>query len=253
MDKKIFAERLREARKQAGYSSQAQFATEYNRRFRQEQIEKSLMNGGRYSGIIGAYKDYEDPKDSSSPKLDAVVNMAEILGCDLDYLTGRIDEKTHDLQFVCDYTGLSATTIEHIRSVKEGQFPFDSHTIDAVFDTPESFEWFGAFKRVSDMFVRLYKELGSYSKKIQEANQDRYGLLKLHDLLDGTGKDSLSSMRKEWAAAMYDFSRKSTALFSGVEKDLERDLSKKETRIRNAINSWSEKGAGDNGKGNAQG
>ena len=253
MDKKVFAVRLRKARKEAGYSSQEQFASEYNRRFRQEQIEKSIENGGKYSGIIGAYKNYEDPKDSSFPRLDIVANMAEILGCDLDYLTGRIDEKTHDLQSVCDYTGLSATTIEHFREIKEKCYPFDSHTIDVLFDTPESFEWFCAFKRAGDLCKKLYRELGAYPLKIQEAKQDSFAILKLDNLLHGKQEDSLASLRKEWAVAMYDFSRKSTALFSDIEKELEKDMSKKERAIRNAIDSIIEKGAGDNGEGHAQG
>ena len=253
MDKKIFSMRLRKARKEAGYSSQEQFASEYNRRFRQEQIEKSTENGGRYSGIIGAYKNYEDPKDSSFPRLDIVANMAEILGCDLDYLTGRIDEKKHDLQYVCDYTGLSSLSIENIKSVKDGQYLFDSRTIDNLFQTQEPFEWFCSVKRVSDVYMRISKELASYPVKIREARQDPVGLLKLHDMLEGKQADSLVSLRKEWAVAMYDFSRKSTALFSDIEKELEKDMNNKERTIRNAIDSIIEKGAGDNGEGNTQG
>lgn len=253
MDKKIFSMRLRKARKEAGYSSQEQFASEYNRRFRQEQIEKSTENGGRYSGIIGAYKNYEDPKDSSFPRLDIVANMAEILGCDLDYLTGRIDEKKHDLQYVCDYTGLSSLSIENIKSVKDGQYLFDSRTIDNLFQTQELFEWFCSVKRVSDVYMRISKELASYPVKIREARQDPVGILKLHDMLEGKQADSLVSLRKEWAVAMYDFSRKSTALFSDIEKELEKDMNNKERTIRNAIDSIIEKGAGDDGEGHAQG
>lgn len=253
MDKKIFSMRLRKARKEAGYSSQEQFASEYNRHFRQEQIEKSTENGGRYSGIIGAYKNYEDPKDSSFPRLDIVANMAEILGCDLDYLTGRIDEKKHDLQYVCDYTGLSSLSIENIKSVKDGQYLFDSRTIDNLFQTQEPFEWFCAVKRVSDVYMRISKELASYPVKIREARQDPVGLLKLHDMLEGKQADSLVSLRKEWAVAMYDFSRKSTALFSGIEKELEKDMNNKERAIRNAIDLFIEEGASDDGEGYAQG
>lgn len=253
MDKKIFAARIRKARKEAGYSSQERFATEYNRRFRQEQIEKSAENGGRYSGIIGAYKNYEDPRNSSFPKLDVVANMADMLNCDLDYLTGRIDEKTHDVQSVCDYTGLSSETIEAIRSVKEGMRPFDSKTIDILFGAQEAFEWFRAFRQVFNLYVRLHRELGSYPVKIRQAKQDNFGLLKLHDLLEGKQENSLASMRKEWAIAMYDFSRKSAALFAGIEKELERDLSKKERTIRSAIDLIIEEGEGDNGEGHTQG
>ena len=52
MDKYLFAERIRKARKEAGYSSQERFATEYNRRFRQEQIEKSREHTDNVFGFM---------------------------------------------------------------------------------------------------------------------------------------------------------------------------------------------------------
>lgn len=47
----------------------------------------------------------------SKPNLDTLLKLCDFYHCDLDYLVGRIDEKTHDLQFICDYTGLSAESI----------------------------------------------------------------------------------------------------------------------------------------------
>ena len=253
MNKKLFAIRLKQARKEAGFSTQEDFADEYNRKFPPERRNESATRSGKYGGILGRLKGYESQSKKGGVDLETVLNMAKILGCDLDYLTGRIDEKTHDLQSVCDYTGLSATTIEHFREIKEDCYPFDSHTIDVLFDTSESFEWFCAFKRAGDLCKKLYKELGAYPLKIQEAKQDSFAILELNNLLHGKQEDSLASLRKEWAVAMYDFSRKSTALFSDIEKELEKDMSKKERAIRNAIDSIIEKGAGDDGEGHTQG
>ena len=39
--------------------------------------------------------------------LYTINKLREYYDCDLDYLTGRIDAKTHDIQFICDQTGLS--------------------------------------------------------------------------------------------------------------------------------------------------
>lgn len=45
------------------------------------------------------------------------MDLAEIYDCDLDYLTGRLDQKTHDLQFIHDQTGLSEKAIEKLQSL----------------------------------------------------------------------------------------------------------------------------------------
>ena len=51
------------------------------------------------------------------PSIETLMDLAELYHCDLDYLTGRIDCKTHDLQFIHDQTGLSEKAIEKLQSV----------------------------------------------------------------------------------------------------------------------------------------
>ena len=51
------------------------------------------------------------------PSVETLMDLAEIYHCDLDYLTGRLDQKTHDLQFIHDQTGLSEKAIEKLQSV----------------------------------------------------------------------------------------------------------------------------------------
>ena len=48
------------------------------------------------------------------PETDNLFKIAALLDCDLDYLTGRIDQSTHDLQFIHDQTGLSEDAIKKI-------------------------------------------------------------------------------------------------------------------------------------------
>ena len=50
------------------------------------------------------------------PSVETLMDLADIYDCDLDYLTGRIDQKTHDLQFIHDQTGLSEKAIEKLQS-----------------------------------------------------------------------------------------------------------------------------------------
>lgn len=52
----------------------------------------------------------------AEPPLGTLMELTELYHCDLDYLTGRLDQKTHDLQFIHDQTGLSEKAIEKLQS-----------------------------------------------------------------------------------------------------------------------------------------
>jgi len=52
----------------------------------------------------------------AEPSLGTLMDLTELYHCDLDYLTGRLDQKTHDLQFIHDQTGLSEKAIEKLQS-----------------------------------------------------------------------------------------------------------------------------------------
>ena len=53
----------------------------------------------------------------AEPSLETLMELTELYHCDLDYLTGRIDCRTHDLQFIHDQTGLSEKAIEKLQSL----------------------------------------------------------------------------------------------------------------------------------------
>lgn len=53
----------------------------------------------------------------AEPSLGTLMKLTELYHCDLDYLTGRLDQKTHDLQFIHDQTGLSEKAIEKLQRV----------------------------------------------------------------------------------------------------------------------------------------
>ena len=114
MNKDLFSQRLRELREDKGYVNQSQFAEEYNDRYHTKRRDEA---GGNISfgGILGTIKHYENPNYPGMPRLDIVANMCELLDCDIDYLTGSLDYKTHNSEFVCQYTGLSEKSIEVLR------------------------------------------------------------------------------------------------------------------------------------------
>ena len=53
----------------------------------------------------------------ATPSLDMLLQLSDYYGCSLDYLTGRIECKTHDLQFIHDQTGLSETAIKKLQRI----------------------------------------------------------------------------------------------------------------------------------------
>ena len=88
-------EGLKRARKEAGLT-QAELAETMNVHI------KTVMNWEQ--GI-------------AEPPLGTLMDLTELYHCDLDYLTGRLDQKTHDLQFIHDQTGLSEKAIEKLQRV----------------------------------------------------------------------------------------------------------------------------------------
>lgn len=46
------------------------------------------------------------------PEATTLENLCDFYDCDLDYLFGRIDCKKHDVQFICDYTGLDEEAVK---------------------------------------------------------------------------------------------------------------------------------------------
>ena len=59
---------------------------------------------------ISTVKNWENGR--RAPTLALVVRLADLFNCDVDFLTGRIDSKTHDLQYIQDQTGLSVEAVE---------------------------------------------------------------------------------------------------------------------------------------------
>lgn len=60
-------------------------------------------------------------KANTLPTMENLLKLADLYDCDLDYLTGRIDCKTHDLQFIHDQTGLTEEAIIKIKELSAEQ------------------------------------------------------------------------------------------------------------------------------------
>lgn len=108
----IFSERLRECRRRK-FSSQQAFADAYMATY--GLIRQPRGNG--YSNMFGTIQSWEQGK--STPTAEALANICELLDCDADYLLGRINQRTHDINDAHRYTGLSAQALEQLHEYRE--------------------------------------------------------------------------------------------------------------------------------------
>lgn len=89
MDNRL-PEKIKKLRKEHGYKSQYAFAQALHVH------EKTVQY-------------WETGK--TIPELDSLIMISKLFNVDLDYLTEKIQEPTHDLQFICDNTGLSVDAV----------------------------------------------------------------------------------------------------------------------------------------------
>lgn len=107
------SEGMKRARKEAGY-------TQDDLRRRLSVSLKTVMNWEQ--GI-------------ATPSIDTLMLLCKLYDCDLDYLTGRIDCKTHSVQDISEYTGLTEKTIETLHDWNQN--PKTKNAITALNDLVE--------------------------------------------------------------------------------------------------------------------
>ncbi len=84
--------------------------------------QASLTKQLKAQGIVSHKHTIENwEQGRNAPSLHTLMKLTEFYDCDLDYLTGRIDCKTHDLQFIHDQTGLTEDAILKIKSLNAEQ------------------------------------------------------------------------------------------------------------------------------------
>jgi len=104
-----FGEKLKEARKKAGYKTQEAFAEAFDCK------TESVRN-------------WEQGR--TFPEIGTLFHLADFLDCDLDYLIGRIDKPTHDLQFITDELRLSEEAVKKLMQLSDRQLQSISEIIE---------------------------------------------------------------------------------------------------------------------------
>lgn len=103
MDKELtiekLPERIRKLREEHGFKTQQAFADALR-------VDRSVV------------KSWERFKKPVLPRLENLLSMCQLFECDLDYLIGSIEERTHDIKTACELTGLSTVAIERLQNSK---------------------------------------------------------------------------------------------------------------------------------------
>lgn len=92
---------------------------ELYKRFKEIRIKHGYKSQQALADALGMnlnnVKGWEKERKPVLPQLDSLLALCNLYDCDLDYLTGRIKEKTHDAHFIHEYTGLSEEAIKKVR------------------------------------------------------------------------------------------------------------------------------------------
>lgn len=126
---------IKTLRKAQGYSTQQQFADAL---------------GVNLKSVQG----WEKEKDHRMIDTRNLILICNTLKCDLDFLTGRIPEKTHDLNTVCEITGLSENAVDWIINLDPSRKTAFDHFI-------QHYE----FEKMMDSYSLFLKMLDNASKR----------------------------------------------------------------------------------------
>lgn len=70
------------------------------------------------------------------PSLENVMQLSDALDCDMDYLTGKLEEPTHDIQFIHDQTGLTGEAVEKLQENRNLMF-----VLSLLIEQPDFVPW----------------------------------------------------------------------------------------------------------------
>ena len=72
---------------------------------------------------LKTYRKWE--KGQERPDCEVLIQLSELYGVSADYLLGLIEEKNHDLRFVCEYTGLKEDSVSALQTLRHaGAFEY---------------------------------------------------------------------------------------------------------------------------------
>ncbi len=168
-----FAERLTQLRNEKG--------------LKREDVAKVL---GCSVSAVGNYEN-----GNRTPDFDSLIKLVDYFNTTIDYLLGKTDIQTddRDLQFVCQYTGLSSDAVEKLREEgKNAQLPYNE--LISEFITKVDLQELS--KHVFNYLCRK-KEWDSLQEKYVELTKERNALTYTIDSYRKQGTGNVSDIKNE--------------------------------------------------------
>ncbi len=165
--KLIFGERLAIERKKLGYT--------------QDKLAE-LLQVGSGGQVVSNWE------RGTIPAFETIMKLADLFNCDIDYLTGRLEEPTHDIAFIHAETGLSTAAIKKLHSNINDHVDSAKNHITAIILSKiiEHNDFDYLFNRVYQLIdKRSREEVAIHLKRLAEEKRDNgKDYLKLTELED---------------------------------------------------------------------
>lgn len=181
--------------------------------------------------------------------------IAPFLGVTSDYLIGLEYEQSHDLHYICYYTGLSEEAVKNISEKKPGDYHFRT-AISRFFENDDlSRRFFRDMQAVTNCYAAVRSELSGYSAVIDQAassEDSAEAKRNLSQLLGQGAGNSLFNLQNAFDSALYTFSLTCGELFLEERNEIHNCIMEHEAVIREMLDAQDGK-EGNDGEGHAQG
>ena len=216
-----FGDMLKKLRKESGLS-QTQFAKNFN-------------------VSLDAVKNWE--QHYNIPEMECIMKLCEYFQCDIDFLFGRIEKKTNNIQFIHDKTGLSENVIEllidnqhayQIINKKEKSDPTIASPVANAFNqifkdlnlTMNLIACINNYIEITECILSILnappnnteKELISIHKSFSKTNETDLEILK--DIRYEKNTKNIQNLKKDLNVAQY----KLSIIFSDIVKNISKDI-----------------------------
>ena len=208
-------------------------------RLREIMLEKHISHDvlAKHLGVsrqaVGQYT-----QGRSAPDWKTIVRIAGFFGVTTDYLLGLEYEQSHDLHYICYYTGLSEEAVKNISEKKPGDYLFRT-TISRFFEKDDlSRSFFRDMQAVTNCYNAVKSELSGYNEVIEQAESSSDGAeakKNLSMLIDGNAGNSLPALRHALDSALYAFSLTCGDLFLEEREEIYKGIMEQEASIRERL------------------
>lgn len=219
-----FAKGFKRARKKSGYT--------------QESFVKNFLDEQQHE--LTSLKTVQNWEQSLAiPEFRTIEKLCEFFNCDIDYLFYRIDQKTHDIQYIHEYTGLSEKAIEQLHWLYHSGSPNLRDNIVSLNYLIESLKFSVSLLQDVTKFIfkyqdyeqgqKLYKD--EQKRRPQISNDDILGAMKIMDEYEPLiNSKKLSELAEKKEVALWHMTTRFSDIVTQIAQSYFQNLKEKKTR-----------------------